>query len=62
MERPGPRWQQLAEDRLVQLPDGYRGEGRVHERKKGAKGSGFEHFLRVCVCVCGRESLLSSII
>lgn len=51
MERPGPRWQQLAEDRLVQLPDGYRGEGRVHERKKGAKGSGFEHFLRVCVCV-----------
>lgn len=27
MERPGFGWQQLAEDRLVQLPDGHRGEG-----------------------------------
>lgn len=26
VERPGSRWQQLAEDRPVQLPNGHRGE------------------------------------
>lgn len=49
VERPGPRWQQLAEDWLVQLPDRHRGEGCAHEREKERGVNGVEWTVFVCV-------------
>lgn len=49
VERPGPRWQQLAEDWLVQLPDRHRGEGCAYEREKERGVNGVEWTVFVCV-------------
>lgn len=52
VECPGSRWQQLAEDWLVQLPDRHRGEGCVYEREYKEKSGEVEWTVFVCVCVC----------
>lgn len=47
VERPGFGRQQLAEDRLVQLSDGHRGEGAG-----GGGGGGGGEEERLCLCLC----------